>query len=79
MNVFRIAEFNDVQNLVAINSKWQKKLIDDAKNGFLSVAYDDSLFTTIINRKEIAVGETSEKELMDYYLIYNKNEGFYNK
>ncbi len=60
----------DIDALVALNRKWQKEILSEFRNGFLSVEVADFDFKKIIENQDIIICKDDEK-LCGYYLINN--------
>ena len=69
----RVGQFNDIDNLISINHKWQRHLLSNNKNGFLSASFDFQTFEALINNGEIVVAY-NDSTLAGYYLINNYSQ-----
>lgn len=66
----RQAELSDLENLMALNKKWQKHLLQDYSRGFLSSNFSVETFECAIANSDIVVCDTGQF-LAGYYLTYN--------
>ncbi|MFT4247791.1 MAG: hypothetical protein QM581_07100 [Pseudomonas sp.] len=69
----RLGQPTDIYNLISINHKWQRHLLNNNKNGFLSASFDFPTFDTLINNGEIVVAY-NDLILAGYYLINNYSQ-----
>ena len=61
----RVGQFNDIDNLISINHKWQRHLLSNNKNGFLSASFDFQTIEALINNGEIVRLSPGEPQVVD--------------
>ena len=55
----RVGRLTDIDSLVSINHKWQRRLLgDQIQNGFLSASFDKQTFETLVEKSEIVIAVT---------------------
>lgn len=72
--IIRQAMLTDIDNLIALNKKWQLAALNgDTQKGFVGAAFDKDFFEILINRKEVVVAYNND-EMIGYMLSVNHSD-----
>jgi len=62
---------SDIEQLVLLNSKWQKATLgENTRNGYLGALFSAETFLELVQRKQVVVAR-SDSNIIGYYLLNN--------